>query len=247
MKVSALGFRLLTNMLLLVAQILKGYAQKHDAAFSRIVPSRLQLFEYESVTFNCESFNGSTGWEVVRRVNGEFTSCAAKWRRYSGSTCAIRNSYQSDSGEYWCRTGAGGRSNGVNVTVTAGSVILESPVLPVMEGDAATLSCRTKADSSNFTADFYKDGLFVGSGSEGEMTIHSVSKSDEGLYKCHIYDCGESPASWLAVRELLGDARPRSDDSCQIYVVLRAAIVAVVVALLLLLLGVLHCWKPRGT
>ena len=79
-------------------------------------------------------------------------------------------------------------------------MILDSPVLPVMEGNKVTLRCRNKMASSNLTADFYKDGLLVGSSSTGEMIIHSVSKSDEGLYKCLISDGGESPERWLAVR-----------------------------------------------
>ncbi|XP_042257395.1 uncharacterized protein LOC121889477 isoform X2 [Thunnus maccoyii] len=55
--------------------------------------------------------------------------------------------------------------------------------------------------SSNLTAEFYRDGLHIGSSSTGHMTIHSVSKSDEGLYKCYISGAGESPDSWLAVRD----------------------------------------------
>lgn len=79
-------------------------------------------------------------------------------------------------------------------------MILDSPALPVMEGDAVTLRCRSKMSSSAHIADFFKDGLHIGSGSIGEMTIHGVSKSNEGLYKCSISDFGESPQSWLAVR-----------------------------------------------
>ncbi|XP_059210477.1 uncharacterized protein LOC131989302 [Centropristis striata] len=87
-------------------------------------------------------------------------------------------------------------------TVVGGPVILESPAVPVMEGDAVTLSCRTKStfSSNNISADFYKDGLFISSSSTGEMTIHSVSTSDEGLYKCNVSGGGESPDGWLAVR-----------------------------------------------
>lgn len=82
----------------------------------------------------------------------------------------------------------------------AGSVILESPVLPVMEGDTVTLQCRNKMTSSNLMVDFYKDGLQIGNSSTGNLTIESVFKSDDGLYKCSISRAGESPESRLAVR-----------------------------------------------
>ena len=84
---------------------------------------------------------------------------------------------------------------------SGGDVILEGPVLPVMEGDDVTLSCRSKKTvSCNLTADFYKDGLLIGSSSTGNMTIHSVSRSDEGLYRCNISGAGASIESRLTVR-----------------------------------------------
>ena len=79
-------------------------------------------------------------------------------------------------------------------------MVLKSPVLPVMKGDNVMLSCRKRENSSSITADFYKDGHLIRSSSTGEMTIHSVSKSDEGNYKCTISGAGDSPESWLAVR-----------------------------------------------
>uniref|UniRef100_A0AAQ5YBC8 Ig-like domain-containing protein n=2 Tax=Amphiprion ocellaris TaxID=80972 RepID=A0AAQ5YBC8_AMPOC len=113
-------------------------------------------------------------------------------------TCSIQNSFVSDSGQYWCEN-AEQRSNAVSINVTAGSVILESPVHPIMEGEAVTLGCRHKTTSSNFTADFYKDGRLTGSSSTGNLTIRRLSKSDEGLYKC-MSGHEVSPESWLAVR-----------------------------------------------
>ncbi|XP_023254703.1 sialoadhesin-like, partial [Seriola lalandi dorsalis] len=80
-----------------------------------------------------------------------------------------------------------------------GSVILESPVLPVMEGESVSLRCRTRKNVSDLTADFYKDGLLIGSSSTGNITIESVSRSDDGLYKCNISGAGESPQSRLMV------------------------------------------------
>ena len=79
-------------------------------------------------------------------------------------------------------------------------MVLDSPAVPVIEGAAVTLRCRYKTTSSNPTAVFYKDGSLIRSSSTGEMTIHSVSRSDEGRYKCNISGAGESPESWLAVR-----------------------------------------------
>lgn len=79
-------------------------------------------------------------------------------------------------------------------------MILEIPAVPVMEGETVTLGCRNKTTSFNFTTDFYKDGLHISTNSTQNMTIHRVSKSDEGYYKCSISGAGESPESWLAVR-----------------------------------------------
>ena len=80
---------------------------------------------------------------------------------------------------------------------SAGSVILESPVVPVLEGKDVTLRCRNK--KTYLQADFYKDDVFMESSPTGNMTIHNVSKSVEGIYKCSIPGVGESPGSWLSV------------------------------------------------
>ena len=50
-----------------------------------------------------------------------------------------------------------------------------------------------------------KDRSAVGAAITGEMTVHSVSKSDEGLYMCVITDVGASAESWLAVRGEMKD------------------------------------------
>ncbi|XP_024144174.1 tyrosine-protein kinase receptor TYRO3-like [Oryzias melastigma] len=89
----------------------------------------------------------------------------------------------------------------VNISVSGGSVILQSPVLPVMEGHDLTLSCQSKTPPSNPSAAFYKDGSLIRTEPTGHMTLQHVSRSDEGLYKCHIRDHGESPSSWISVSE----------------------------------------------
>ncbi|XP_042257691.1 Fc receptor-like protein 5 [Thunnus maccoyii] len=195
MEVTAFCIRLSIFILLSVD------VQNSDAAF-RIIPTKLQLFQYESVSFHCEGLNDSSQLRGIRNTEGFISACNIT--SISTVSCTIQKAYPADSGEYWCETKEGKKSNRVNITITVGSVILESPVIPVMEGDCVTLHCRNKTTSSHLTADFYKNGLFMRSSSTGEITIHSVSKSDEGLYKCNTSDVGESPESRLTVRVLSG-------------------------------------------
>uniref|UniRef100_A0AAQ6IIB2 Ig-like domain-containing protein n=1 Tax=Anabas testudineus TaxID=64144 RepID=A0AAQ6IIB2_ANATE len=148
----------------------------------------------------------------------------------SRANCTIDYIFVGDSGEYWCESGDGGR------------MILESPVLPVMEGDNVTLRCINKETSSTPTADFYKNGILIKKGFTGNMVIHNVSKSHEGLYKCRS-GAGESPASPLTVT----DTCPCSDHFFYILLIVRTASTIVMVALLLVLVGLLHCGKLGGT
>ncbi|XP_047242840.1 advanced glycosylation end product-specific receptor-like [Girardinichthys multiradiatus] len=69
-----------------------------------------------------------------------------------------------------------------------------------MEGDDVTLSCQTKTPS-NLQAAFIKDGSLIRTEPAGHMTLHHVTSSDEGLYKCFISGDGESPSSWISVSE----------------------------------------------
>ncbi|XP_033182653.1 low affinity immunoglobulin gamma Fc region receptor II-like [Anabas testudineus] len=205
---------------MIVILLLSKHDQEVDAASLRIHPNRAQFFVYESLTFYCE---GVSYCEVVRESHGNIhISNAVNKRTSTGSSCTIRNVYLPDSGEYWFEAGGGKRSNSVNITVTDGSVILEIPALPVMEGEAVTLTCRNKMTSSKSSADFHKDGVFINNSSTGNMIIHSVSKSDEGLYKCSI-----SGAS--------GDVRPTS-----------GIIAAIILKLLTRGSTVLHQEEPRA-
>ncbi|CAI5660996.1 unnamed protein product [Oreochromis niloticus] len=113
----------------------------------------------------------------------------------------MKTLYTDDSGEYWYETGGGTRSNIIKICVTTGPVMLESPAIPVLMEETVTLSCRNKTASSNFTAEFYKDGGHIYRSSTGNMTIDRVSESNEGLYKCNISGAGESPESWLNVTD----------------------------------------------
>ncbi|XP_030608861.1 Fc receptor-like B [Archocentrus centrarchus] len=243
MAVRGLCIRLLVTLVIL----LSAHDQKVDAVSLRIVPSRSQFFEYESVTFYCE---GDVYWEVVHNIKGKINYCSHTSKRTpAGSSCTIKNIYTADSGEYWCETEGGKRSNSINIAVTAGSVILEVPAVPVFMEETATLRCRNKIASSNFTSNFYKDGVHVHRSFTGETTIQRVSSVDEGLYKCSISGAGDSPESWLNVTGKWKDdshTDPSSDPCCHVYLVLRTVFTIMMVALLLLLVGLLHCGKIRA-
>ncbi|KAI9524486.1 hypothetical protein NQZ68_018170 [Dissostichus eleginoides] len=131
-----------------------------------IVTERLQLFEYEPFSFLCEGLGSAL--RGLRNNNELIQGCYI----IDSSTlnCTIQQAYDSDSGGYWCEDGKGEKSNSVDITVTGGSVILESPVLPVMEGESVTLSCRNKTTTSSIlSADFYKDGRYIRTSHTGIM------------------------------------------------------------------------------
>ncbi|XP_076738743.1 Fc receptor-like protein 5 isoform X2 [Maylandia zebra] len=164
-----------------------------------VSPSSSQFFEGDFVSLRCEEDDSSAGWTLRRNTNRETRTECNEWGRWSGSSCSFSYILTLDSGVYWCESREGPISNMVNLTVTGGSVILQSPVLPVMEGDDVTLLCKTKTTPSNLPAAFYKDGSLIRKQPTGHMTIQHVSRSDEGLYKCDISGHGESPSSWITV------------------------------------------------
>ncbi|TKS93372.1 hypothetical protein D9C73_026640 [Collichthys lucidus] len=152
---------------------------------------------------------------------------------------------------------------GQNYVHEAGDgVILESPALPVMEQQNVTLRCRLKGTSSNQPADFIKEGHIIMVTYEGEMTIHNVSKSDEGLYKCRISGRGDSAESWLAVRAYMSltpqvgqetspsphppSPHPLQPGSIQDYILLFVVLSISCVAVLLSVVGILQCRKHKG-
>uniref|UniRef100_A0A3Q2QVC8 Ig-like domain-containing protein n=1 Tax=Fundulus heteroclitus TaxID=8078 RepID=A0A3Q2QVC8_FUNHE len=166
-------------------------------------PSRSQFFKGDSVTLSCEEDNSSAGWTVRRNTTTSQSECKDPWGQPAGSSCIMNFLTQSDSGVYWCewREGAASSSS-IQLTVTGKIrlwMILQSPVLPVMEGDDVTLSCHTKTAPSNLPAAFYKDGSLIRTEPAGHMTLHHVTSSDEGLYRCSISAHGESPSSRISV------------------------------------------------
>ncbi|XP_025761747.1 Fc receptor-like B isoform X1 [Oreochromis niloticus] len=115
-------------------------------------PISSQFFKEKSLSLSCEGAENSAGWTLRRSTLEGQTHCGETWGRWSNSSCKISMTLPWDSGVYWCESREGPISNMVNLTVTGGSVILQSPVLPVMEGDDVTLLCKTKTTPSNLPA-----------------------------------------------------------------------------------------------
>ncbi|XDV14255.1 hypothetical protein PO909_002429, partial [Leuciscus waleckii] len=171
-----------------------------------ISPSRTQHFTSVSLSLSCEDQSNSDGWTVRRYTDsGRLEDCSSSvWGSQTGSTCTIRSTVPSDTGVYWCQSESGEHYHPVNITVHSG-VILESPVHPVTEGDNLTLRCLYKYTTlSNLSADFYKDGSLI-QNQTTEMIIPTVSKSHEGFYYCKHPERGESPKSWISVRDIVHD------------------------------------------
>ncbi|XP_073669823.1 cell adhesion molecule CEACAM5-like [Paramisgurnus dabryanus] len=165
-----------------------------------IRPNRSQHFSSESLSLSCEDHSNSTGW-TVRRYTDKLKPCSSSdWRStITTSTCTIRSLYTSDTGVYWCQSESGEILHPVNISVHNVSVILDSPVNPVTEGDNLTLHCLYRL---NRQTEFYKDESVVQSqNKDNVMIIPTVSKSHEGFYYCKHPERGESPKSWISVRE----------------------------------------------
>ncbi|XP_038587844.1 Fc receptor-like protein 5 isoform X2 [Micropterus salmoides] len=174
-----------------------------------------QLFEYENLNVSCGDNSSVHEWKVMRNTTpegGRFSSCGGLWGTLTHFGCILYTAKPLDSAIYWCESPARQRSNSVNITIHDGPVILQSPVLPVMVGDNVTLHCKTKTPTANIKV-FYKDGSLIRTEPTGHMTIHHVNKSDEGLYKCNISGHGESPPSWLFVRDRDGKASYTADPT----------------------------------
>ncbi|XP_052351644.1 basement membrane-specific heparan sulfate proteoglycan core protein-like [Oncorhynchus keta] len=198
-------------------------------------PNTTQHFTSTSLSLTCELKGNSTGWRLMSYTErGVESGCVSNWGSITGSTCTISYTYTGSSGVYWCESGSGEYSNAVNITVNDGDVILESPVHPVTERDSVTLCCKYRTIKSNFKADFYKNGVLIKNETTGEMTIPTVSKSDEGFYKCKSGE-GESPESWVTVR-VSPFVSPGSSTSVLVGVVVGLLVAGVLLVILLVLL-----------
>ncbi|XP_030017420.1 low affinity immunoglobulin gamma Fc region receptor II-like [Sphaeramia orbicularis] len=200
-----------------------------------VVPYRIQFFQYEEVRLSCGEEGNSSEWTVRRKILRNTTEHIPPWEQ-NGSSWLTSAIYPGESGLYWCESEGGQCSNVINITVTAFDVILETPSVPMTEGDNLTLTCRNRNPSPNRTSDFYKDGVLIGSSSTGTLTILSVSASDEGLYMCNMSGSGPSPYSWLSVR---GGPGPAASAAPLTHILLPVVGVCLMMGLLMLL----YLWR----
>ncbi|KAM8747461.1 Fc receptor-like protein 5 [Acanthopagrus schlegelii] len=179
-----------------------------------IHPDRSQFFRYEHISLSCAVLGNSTGW-TLRRTTAYETSqpCKGGFGDPRDSVCTIRKVHPFDSGMYWCESEQRECSKPINITVAEGVVILEGPAHPVAEGDTVTLRCSyrersAKTSTSDFSAAFFKDGLFIGTEPSGKMILSSMSKHHEGFYKCEHPLKGQSEQSWLSVADQPSNVSP---------------------------------------
>ncbi|KAL7375520.1 hypothetical protein ABVT39_018787 [Epinephelus coioides] len=199
----------------------------HSSASLMVSPDRVQHFTSDSVSLNCEG--NSTEWRVKKLTESGNILFCQNWGTMTGSTCSIQR-YRPSNAVYWCESGSGEFSNAVNITISSNHIILVSPVRPVTEGDAVSLSCELRSQTFASKVFFYQNDKLIQNDTRRELNISAVSKSDEGFYKCK-YSQKVSAQSWMSVK---GASRPES-SSFPVPMIIRLVFGIVVVILLPLL------------
>ncbi|XP_063324363.1 low affinity immunoglobulin gamma Fc region receptor II-like [Pelmatolapia mariae] len=176
------------------------------SAMLSIHPDRSQFFWYDTITLSCEGTDSSGNWTLKRNTSIQTAeSCISGWGVSNQTSCTIVDTYASDTGIYWCESDRGECSETINITVTCNALYYLIPARPVTEDETVTLFCYYKYDeesraTSNFSANFYKDGHLISTQPAGNLTFSAVSLSDEGFYKCEHPTKGHSAQSWMAVK-----------------------------------------------
>ncbi|XP_038160361.1 uncharacterized protein LOC119796070 [Cyprinodon tularosa] len=199
MKMTALSIKILINVVFLLSTLpgQSCFLQKPD--FPSIFPNRLQFFEYDPVFISCGENKDMNAWKVIRKLFIMSPTNVSDDCNIPAPSCTIDLSFESHSGEYWCENDEGERSRALNISFTAGSVILDFGAQPVNEGSNVILRCVHKNNEQTQITDFFKDGMQLITKYENVLSLENISKSDEGLYKCSISGAGDSAESWLTV------------------------------------------------
>ncbi|KAL3051008.1 hypothetical protein OYC64_001308 [Pagothenia borchgrevinki] len=177
--------------------------------------NRIQFFSNEAFTLGCQLPNDNAQWKMMRFSDwrGTVTECPGQVSSDHRLSSTITPVYLDSYILYWCENPAGDRSNSLNVSIASvATVVLESPPLPVMEGEDVMLRCflrdkKTKEIRFNLHTSYDKNNRLIdnrlGRGpfeQEGNFTLKAVTKADEGVYNCEMPGGGNSHASWLSVK-----------------------------------------------
>nr|DBA14043.1 TPA: hypothetical protein GDO54_005061 [Pyxicephalus adspersus] len=111
----------------------------------------------------------------------------------SSKVYAITFAETRHSGDYWCSTNTGGRSEKIKLSVSNGPVILQAP-LHVYEGDDVSLRCHSPQGRSARQTTFYRNNQTIQTSAtdpdvaEGQIyRIRSARVGNSGLYQCQTY------------------------------------------------------------
>ncbi|XP_076738754.1 uncharacterized protein LOC143417000 [Maylandia zebra] len=202
--------RLLSVILLHGVCVLHLSALTVSAVSLSVTPDHKQFFSGGALAIlSCDDDDEQRvdGWTVKRTRGGVTERCgAAEGLVLKNSLCQLKLRNPSD-GAYFCESSSGQHSDEVNITVSAGSLILDIPSSPVWTGSNVTLLCQSR-DGEPVKSYFYKDGDMIGSDLEGTLTLTNVQKSDEGLYSCSTEHHPNTHESRLTVRDPPTDPPP---------------------------------------
>nr|XP_046236132.1 uncharacterized protein LOC124054313 [Scatophagus argus] len=167
--------------------------------------NRNQFLNGETFTLSCQLPDNNAQWKMRRfdDKEGTITDCPSPVFSDHRLSCTFNPQYPSNA-PYWCESPAGERSNALNVTNSSGTnVVLESPTLPVLEGDDVTLRClhrkSTTGEITSFNRALFYKNHFLKYEVDGTVTLKAVTKADEGFYKCRHLNDGYSNVSWISV------------------------------------------------
>ncbi|CAL9690043.1 unnamed protein product [Knipowitschia caucasica] len=146
--------------------------------------------------------------------NNRFTSAYASRSKMEGATLTIHSVTQKDSGDYRCEVTAsedhvnlGEATVTLNVLVPPHIPSCEVPS-PVFVGSSLELHCKDQMSVPPATYRWYKDNKGLAAAaqdspynidpSKGTLRFRSVSKLDEGMYRCESSNNAGAPKSCVA-------------------------------------------------
>ncbi|XP_050975589.1 LOW QUALITY PROTEIN: GA-binding protein alpha chain [Labeo rohita] len=212
-----------THILTFPALLMLLYIPSSDPVTVTTSKPKVEVHENTNAVLSCEfktekETNPRVEWKKRGKdvsyvyFDGDFTGPFKGRASIDGATMTLRGVTQKDSGAYHCEVTA--RQDKIKlgeVTVTLN--VLVPPHAPscevpetVMKGFSAELRCKDKLSVPAATYSWYKDNKLLHPGNlpeinytldskTGTLKFKSVSKSDEGQYRCEAYNGVGAPKS----------------------------------------------------